>query len=388
MTVDYKPAEVVLPRRLASVLRPELAATATEIVDEIRSAIPSYAGPLDGPYGAAIRAGVQQATSLFVEQIANPEVDTHQCYDVHRKLGVYEMREGRSLDALQAAYRIGARVAWRRIMRVGSRNGLSSTVMSQLADAIFSFMDRLAAVALDGYLEAKSLSAGALDSWRRRLLGLIMETPQASEQAIAELAQLVGWPVPDEAAPVAVQARPGHRPQAPLLDSDVLADLDGAEPILLVPGELSDERVAAIHAALPGCRLSFGPSVPLASVADSLRWARKALTLEEADPVVRCEEHLWTVLVRSDERLLAELERRVLAPLDGMTAKQRERTIETLRAWLDTQGSVLEMAVRLNVHPQTVRYRLRQLETMFEDRLHDPNRRFELELALRAREMP
>src|SRR5437660_4149654 len=170
MTVDYKPDEVVLPRRLASLLRPELAATATEIVDEIRAAIPSYAGPLDGPYGAAIRAGVQQATTLFVEQIANPEVDAAPCYDVHRKLGQYEMREGRSLDALQAAYRIGARVAWRRIMRVGSRNGLSSTVMSQLADAIFSFMDRLASAALDGYLEAKALSAGAMESWRRRLL--------------------------------------------------------------------------------------------------------------------------------------------------------------------------------------------------------------------------
>jgi len=387
MTVDCRLDEVVLPRRLASVLRPELAGTASEIIEEIRAAIPSYAGPLDGPYGAAIRAGVQHATALFVEQIANPEISAQQCYDVHRKLGQYEMREGRSLDALQAAYRIGARVAWRRIMRVGSRNGLSSTVMSQLADAIFSFMDRLASVALDGYLEAKAVSAGALETWRRRLLGLIMETPQASAQAIAELAQLVGWPVPVEASPVAVRTPhgTGHNQRQPMLDPDILADLDGVEPHLLVPGQPTSARVAAIHAALPDCRLSFGPSVPLPSIADSLRWARKALALDEAGPVVLCEEHLWTVLVRSDERLLAELERRVLAPLRGMTAKQRERTIETLRAWLDTQGSVPDMAARLDVHPQTVRYRLRQLETTFQDRLHDPRRRFELELALRAR---
>src|SRR5919197_1689080 len=210
MTVDHRLDDVVLPRRLASIFRPELASLAGEIVDEIRAAIPSYAGPREGPYGQAIRAGVQHATALFVEQIADPEVSVQHCYEVHRKLGQNEMREGRSLDALQAAYRIGARVAWRRIMRVGKRNGLSSTVMSQLADAIFSFMDRLASAALDGYLEAKALSAGALDAWRRRLLGLIIEIPQASAQAIAELAQLVGWTVPTEASPVAVRPLTNH----------------------------------------------------------------------------------------------------------------------------------------------------------------------------------
>jgi hypothetical protein len=388
MTVDYRLDEVVLPRRLASVLRPELASLAGEIVDEIRTAIPSYAGPLDGPYGLAIRAGVQHATALFVEQIANPEVSAQQCYDVHRKLGQNEMREGRSLDALQAAYRIGARVAWRRIMRVGKRNGLSSTVMSQLADAIFSFMDRLASVALDGYLEAKACSAGAIETWRRRLLGLVMETPQAPARAIAELAQLVGWTVPDLATPVAVQSLPGtgHNQRLPMLADDILAELDGVEPHLLVPGRVSEARIAAIQAVLPDCRLSIGPSVPLGTVADALRWARKALEIGGAGPVVHCAEHLWMVLARSDERLLAELERQVLAPLDTMTVKQRDRMVETLTAWLDTQGSVPDMAARLRVHPQTVRYRLRQLENTFADRMRDPDRRFEMELVLRARQ--
>jgi hypothetical protein len=391
MTVGYRTDDAALPRRLAELFRPELASLAGEIVDEIRSTIPSYARPLDGPYGKSIRAGVQHAITLFVEQIADPEVSVQHCYEVHRKLGQNEMREGRSLDALQAAYRIGARVAWRRIMRVGKQSGLSSTVMSQLADAIFAFMDRLASMALDGYLEAKATSAGALETWRRRLLALILETPLPPARAIAELAQLIGWTVPDLAAPVAVQALPGttHNQRHPVLDDDVLAELDGVEPHLLVPGQVNSTRLAAIRAALPECRLAVGPSVPLALVADSLRWARKALALAEDEvigsgPVVFCEDHLSTVLVRSDERLLGQLERRLLAPLHGMTAKQQERVIETLRAWLDTQGSVLDMAAQLGVHPQTIRYRMRQLEVTFDECLHDPRRRFELELVLRA----
>ena len=57
MTVEYRLDGNVLPRRLADILRPELASLATEIVDEIRAKIPTYARPLDGPYGKSIRAG-------------------------------------------------------------------------------------------------------------------------------------------------------------------------------------------------------------------------------------------------------------------------------------------------------------------------------------------
>jgi DNA-binding PucR family transcriptional regulator len=45
------------------------------------------------------------------------------------------------------------------------------------------------------------------------------------------------------------------------------------------------------------------------------------------------------------------------------------------------------VAQHVHVHPQTVRYRLRQVEDLFGDQLRDPDRRFELEVALRARHM-
>jgi hypothetical protein len=391
MTVEYRLDNTVLPKQLTEVLRPELASLATEIVEEIRAKIPNYARPLDGPYGKSIRAGVQHALSLFIEQIADPDVSSQKCYEVHHKLGQNEMSEGRTLDDLQAAYRVGARVSWQRMMRVGKRNGLSSTVMSQLADSVFAYMDKLASVALDGYLEAKATSAGALETWRRRLLDMVMQTPPAPAAAIAELAQLIGWSVPDKASPIAVQTLPGtgHNQRKPTIDTDVLADLDGVEPRLLVPGEVTDARMAAIQAALPQCRIAVGPSVRLDAVAHALRWARKALTLAQQGVlpdrlVIRCEQHLSTVLVHSDDRLLATLRDRLLAPLRGLTAKQRERMLETLRAWLDARGSVPDMAARLDVHPQTVRYRMRQLELSLGDLLHDPNQRFEMELVLRA----
>jgi hypothetical protein len=389
------PPPAALPRKLADILRPELASLAAEIVEEIRATIPAYARPLDGPYGKSIRAGVEYAITLFVAQIADPTVSKEQSHEVHHRLGQNEMREGRSLDTLQSAYRVGARVSWRRIMRVGRRSGLSSAVMSQLADAMLAFMDELASVALDGYLEAKARTAGALDTWRRKLLHLILETPPASPKAIAELAQLIGWPVPVDATPVAVCPASGVAParRHAGLDADVLAELDTPDPKLVVPGELSGARLAALQVALPDCRLAIGPCVPLASVADSLRWARNALQLAErgvlaARPVLRAEEHLATLLVNSDTGLVGTLRQRLFAPLAEMTGKQQERLLETLRAWLDSQGNVVEIAERLGVHPQTVRYRMRQLQATFGESLKDPAARFEMELALRAGAAP
>jgi hypothetical protein len=252
-------------------------------------------------------------------------------------------------------------------------------------------MDKLASVALDGYLEAKATSAGALETWRRRLLGMILQNPPAPPAAIAELAQLISWQVPDKASPIAVHplAGTGHNQRKPTLDADVLADLDGIEPRLLVPGEVTDGRLAAIRAALPQCRLAVGPCVRLDNAPYALRWARKALSLAQQGvlpdrQVIRAEHYLSTVLVHADDRLLATLRDRLLAPLRGLTVKQRERMLETLRAWLDVQGSVPDMASLLDVHPQTVRYRMRQLEQSLGHLLHDPHQRFELELVLRA----
>jgi uncharacterized protein YgfB (UPF0149 family) len=388
--LEQVPPPVALPRKLADILRPELSSLAAEIVEEIRATIPAYARPLDGPYGKSIRAGVEYAITLFVAQIADPTVSKEPSHEVHHRLGQNEMREGRSLDTLQSAYRVGARVSWRRMMRVGRRSGLSSAVMSQLADAMLGFMDELASVALDGYLEAKACTAGALDSWRRKLLQLILEVPAAPSKAIAELAQLTGWPVPDEVTAVAVQpSELGHPRRRAILDSDILAELDGVEPRLVVPGKMSGARLATLQAAFPECRLSIGPLVGLESAADSLRWARGTLAMAErgvipARRVIWSDQHLSTLLLSSDAKLVERLRARLFSPLEDMTEKQRERMLETLRAWLDTQGSVLDIAERLKVHPQTVRYRMRQLQATFGEQLQDAGARFDMELVLRA----
>ncbi|MCP2339134.1 helix-turn-helix domain-containing protein [Actinomadura rupiterrae] len=378
-----------LPRELAIMMRPELPSLTDEIIGEIRRHIPEYAGPIDSPYGQVLRASVERQLSVFVDRVegGHPGRARSGDEDACRRLGELEAREGRSMECLQAAFRISGQTAWRRIMKVAPKHEVSPAVMARLADAVFDHMDRLAALALDGYVQAKRSPAAVTEERRRRLLRLLLDRPPASPAAVRELASAAGWTVPQEVVLVAIQPR--GRCVRGALDGDVLTDLDDPAPHLLFPGPVTPGRLAMLRAAIPEHRAAVGLPVVPSRASDSLRWARQALALAARDvltagPLVQCEEHLSTLWLLSDVQLLDQLARRQLAPFDGLTPAQADRLTETLREWLVTRGTAAEIAERLHVHPQTVRYRMRQLERILGDRLRDPDSRFGIEVVLRA----
>ena len=148
-------------------------------------------------------------------------------------------------------------------------------------------------------------------------------------------------------------------------------------------------RWETLQPGLGGRRAAIGLAVPLADAADSLRWARQALALAEsgtikAGPVVYCEDHLVTLWLLSDSALADQVSRRHFGALAGLTPRQQERLTETFGAWLETRGTAAEIADRLQVHPQTVRYRIRQLERTLGDQFGDPDARFAMEMVLRV----
>ncbi|MFG2144009.1 helix-turn-helix domain-containing protein [Streptomyces sp. NPDC048696] len=340
-----------------------------------------------------MQSGVETALAEFadiVEGAAQPagpgDGDRWRVYWV---LGRGELVEGRSLDALQAAYRVGARVAWRRFARVARRAGIGADQVVLLAEALFAHIDEISAVSVRGYAAAQADKAGAQGRRRHHLLGRIVAGAPAS--ALAQAAVAAGWSLPDTVACVAL-GPPAERDRTHRrLPPSVLADLDAHDPYLLVPDPdagsvLADARLAQALAARGAV---IGPTVPLPMAADSLRWARTLLSrLPTADAcgVVRCEDHLPALLLLSDQPLVRLFTDRRLRPLDDLTPKQSHRLATTLLAWLQShRGSAPEVAERLAVHPQTVRQRLRQIDRLFGAVLDDPDARFELEVALRLR---
>ena len=115
-----------LPPGVADLIEPELGAVTDEILAAIAVEVPQYARPLEGSFGHGVRLGVSEALRQFVALIREPDRGRAQGREVYVGLGRGELREGRTLDALQSAYRVGARVAWRRLSETAVR-GRTST---------------------------------------------------------------------------------------------------------------------------------------------------------------------------------------------------------------------------------------------------------------------
>ncbi|MFD0560763.1 hypothetical protein ACFQ2M_00995 [Kitasatospora saccharophila] len=202
-----------LPPDFSADLRAEQQSLAAEVVREIRAAVPEFSRPLSGQFGAGIQQGVETALAEFTDRVAGLPAPGPRQLRVYRSLGRGELAEGRSLDALQAAFRLGARVAWRRYARVARRRGLTAEQLVALAEAVFAHIDEVAAAGVQGYVEARTDRAGALGRARHRLHDLLLAGADPAELAAA--ARLAEWPLPAQVAAVSLDPRPAPRPPGP-----------------------------------------------------------------------------------------------------------------------------------------------------------------------------
>jgi hypothetical protein len=372
-----------LPPEIAGVLRPVLDEVADEIIEAVRT-IPAYDRPLEGRLGEGIRAGVHNALAHLLAEIEQGgPIDRP---DVYVDLGRGEMRAGRSLDSLLSAYRLGARVAWRRFAAAGVEAGLEPATLYLLAESIFAYIDVLSAESAEGHALEQSVVAGQADLRRRRLVRMLVREPPPDPVIVASAAADAEWPLPRALGVVAIGGE--HRDAAMTrLPPEAIAETIGDVIVALVPDPDGPGRRALIERAVidAGAVAGLGTTVQWPDAALSLQRARAALALAGTTPgLVVAREQAGELLLRSDPRLAKELAADRLAPLAHLSDGARARLLETLRVWLAEQGRIGPIAERLDIHPQTARYRLARLRELFGGALEDPEQRFWLEVALRV----
>jgi hypothetical protein len=397
-----------VPPDAVSWMLPELDSLADDMTAAILREVPEYGRPDDDSYARVVYRVTRDAAGQFAARIADPAAPWEPTARMFHDIGRVEAAEGRDLDALHTALRVGARVTWQRLREKAARGDGDADLFARLGEAIFRYLDELAAACSAGYAEAKAEFAGETEHLRRRLLDLLVSDPAASPDAISSVARAIGWRLPSRVAVVAladwVRSAAGPRPPLP---AGILVGLARREPCLLVPDPDGPGRLRLLETGLrswpspgrpgggqpAGCLAAVGPAVPLARASGSLRWARRTLALAQrgmargVDGIVRCDEHLATLVLLADTELAGMLSGRVLAPLRRLRPEQADRLAETLLAWLESADNAETAARSLHVHPQTVRYRLRQLTVLFGDRLSDPDARFTLQVALRVRQL-
>ncbi len=359
-------------------IRGSLGPIADAVVEAIQREVPSYARPLEGDFGRGIRMGTEVALRRFVGDERDARSD-----DVYRRLGAGEYRAGRGLDALQSAYRVGARVAWREISDTAAAAGASERAQRNLAEAMFAYIDRIAGESVEGYAEAQLRDAGDLDRRRSELAEMLLAGVAGDDAELARLAESARWPLPRTVACLAVAGERADGARR-LLSGETLAVRVGETTGIVVPHPVALERETRRLAERLGLSVAVGPTVELGETQVSMRLARRALALGApgAPPVVAEMRLAELALLGAPE--VAVLRRRLLAPLEGQTPASRARLEATLLQWLRHRGAQGAIASELGVHPQTVRYRMARLRELMGETLEDPEQRFALEMALRG----
>lgn len=380
----------VLPSSLSLTLAPSVPGLAELLVREISTQVPQYTGRRSDAFWAGIRQGVEQSLHEFLELLGESRGPNQRSRAIVRGLGRNEHEAGRTLDALQMAYRIGARHAWRTFAEVATRENLNTEQVTAFAESMFAFVDELAAESVAGYAESQAAAASEQERTRGLLLDAL--TGPAQDPAVIRRAAIaVGWTLPEQIR--AITTSGGElRTVARSFGSDSLtAPGEGDELVILWPDPDGPGREARLKLALSRSDHPFalGPSVPLTLAARSLRGARVTLDLGVrgvlGEGPWRWDDHLTAIGLSQAEEPLLELAEQLIAPLREESDGSRARLLATLEAVLDAGGNHGTAAHALGVHVQTIRYRLGRLRELLGPVLDDPARRFELHVALRAR---
>ncbi|SRR5579875_6514 len=378
---------------LAALLRPHVPALIDEMIAAIAEEVPEYDRPLQGTFGRNVRRGTVASIERFLALIAGASPVEAEQRQIYVELGRSELRAGRSLESLLAAYRVGARHTWRRFAAIGHRAGIDSEQLCLLAEALFEYVDALSAESAEGYAQEQSLAAGYRAREREALVQLLMRQPPPSAGDLRAQAARAGWSLPSAITPLACCAPPAlaGRLRRRLPSEHLLVARD--RMVILIGVDLEGPgRLAQVAAALHDTPAALGPSAAPAAAGEAIDRAILAARLQQsgvirAEGIFHADEHLLSLILHRDPARAQSFAERTLQPLAELPGASRARLTETLRVWLQHACETTVAARTLHIHPQTLRHRLRRLEqTIGAAPLRSPERRLELALALRIAE--
>ncbi|WCH96407.1 helix-turn-helix domain-containing protein [Streptomyces moderatus] len=377
-----------LPPVLAALIRSRTEHIVADMTRAIRDEVPAYRRPLDSAVGRDLTESIRRAVLQFVELIEHPDSAQDHHLDHFRHLGRVEFLNGRTTDALQAAFRVGARVGSRRYAEFVQEATLPPATVLTLHEAVLVHINALSNESVKGFLAAQLRSEGEVKRARRVLAERLLEPPRGQERAaLGPLAERARWALPGAVASVIV--RSAGRFSVPGADGELLSIGRGSDLVLIVPEPGTSGLIDRVREAARGRVAVVGPTVPPHETWLSLQCARLAVDRRAELPTdgafLRVDDELSELYLLRGAPIGHLLGRRVLGVFADLPRGRAARLAETLDALLMSWGRTApEVAQALGIHPQTARKRLRQLEEVFGDRLGDPRFRFEALLALRT----
>jgi hypothetical protein len=385
-------SQLRLEPAVVQALEAQLPSVADATVAAVSAEVPAYAEGLGEQMATGIAAGVRMALAAFLRLVADSTDRTTSAARGAATGGAYELgrteaREGRTVDALLAAYRVGARTAWDELSRTLVAMQVRPADVAAFAGLVFAYIDELSAASAAGHRAQLASTAQV----RVRYLNELGQALLAGEPAdvLTSRAERADWTVPSTLTAVLVPVARLHEvasllePRTLTVADERTSDMLPADTgVLLVPDAVRTR--ATLLRTLVGYGAVVGPARPWTDATTSFGRAvrARALPAPTGGRPIDTAEHLPELVLGADPVALADLRRRTLAPLDGLSDAARARLTATLRSWLLHLGRRTDVATDLGIHPQTVAYRMAQVRERFGASLDDPEVVVELVLAL------
>jgi hypothetical protein len=390
----FRPEVAARLGELAPCLLDQVDAATDRMIDVLVRTEPAYRELLDHgeeELRATTRANIERGMRVLIGAASgNGRTSLRAARDVGRRRAA----QGIPLEAVLRAYRLGGQVTWEALLEVSRRSCREhDTLLLEVAGSIWRTNDSECGAVAEGYRAEQRRLAGVDDEARQHVLDGLLDGRGGDPAFVRTASELLAIPL--EGRLVAVVALP---------DADNSPALDAPAAVLLkrgvrsVWGVRSGAQVGIVALGqLPGCEvmtwlrgMATGP-VGVSAVVVGAAAAGSAYRLAETAArtlppgsgcVVTIDERLPEALMSNSPEISSRLIGQSLGGLLELPDDEREVLLDTLAAFLASDGSPTRAADELFCHRNTVMHRLRRIESVTGRKLTDSRSRLLWQLAL------
>jgi predicted nucleotidyltransferase len=380
---------------ISAALRTSLPALTERIVARIRAEIPFYAGQDIVPHDdlhQSVRANIDYILASLTDSAA-PNLTAPNA------TGRARAAQGAPLAEMLTAYRVGVAELWS-AMAATARDlpGVPASDVIDLAGTVFAVQNTYTDAALTAYRDEAREMLRTQERERAALVEVIL-TGAAARGTLWEVANALRLPLDGSFLVVAAETDLGHDPipraESALAVLDVRSvwrlDADLSLGVLSLPDRTRNAAVLNVLGRHATGRVGASPVfAELHQASWALELARLALGSHSGDAgVTQFRDSPIDLLVAAAPHAALEAARAVLGSLLALPEDELELLLGTFEAWVRANGSATAAGAELFCHPNTVRYRLRRIESGSGRTLNNPGDVAELVTAVRAwRELP
>jgi hypothetical protein len=343
---------------LAQRLAADLDALGDHVVRCIERELPGYVDA--GVPLADLHASVVRTTEMILVGVAERRHPTDDELAIRRELGVRRAVQGLSVDALVHAYHVGHRELWRALVaQTPDDDPHTARLLLEAATTVWAWAQEVTdAIAAAHARTQRRLEAHVVGA-RQRFVELLV-AGDLDGLEVGRLARTLGFRGDEPLQVAVVRANvDGHdalelQRRVDELDGRFAVVARGALVVVVWQGSTATDVVAAVRASATSATVAVGAARP------GLRGARASLIDAEQTLAVTAdgatnsfdEAWLWATLADAGGRL------RGLLAGGVEVAVAHAHLTEAVRAFGDHGFSVADAARHLEVHPNTVSYRL------------------------------